>query len=159
MQVSLIVAMSENRVIGKLGKLPWHLPNDLIHFKKLTTGKNILMGRKTFDSIGRALPNRNNLVLTKNLDLRADAITVFHSKEELLDSKLDELMVIGGEEIYKLFLPECRKIYLTLVHDVVAGDAFFPDFHGFYENNRETYESDRLHAYRYSFIEYLKNER
>lgn len=148
--------MSENRVIGKGGKLPWHLPHDLTHFKKLTMGKNILMGRKTFDSIGSALKNRNNFVLTRNQEFYAPNVRVFHRKDEVLESGLDEIMVIGGEDIYRLFLKECTRIYLTLVHTTIVGDAYFPQIHGFKELSREDHNADEKHAFRYTFIEYGK---
>jgi dihydrofolate reductase len=156
MKVSFIAAMSENRVIGNMGMLPWHLPHDLQHFKKLTLGRHILMGRKTFDSLKRPLPNRHNYVLTKNRDFAADNVRVFYTKAEVLQSDIDELIVIGGEELFKLFMPECEKIYLTLVHAVVKGDAYFPEFEGFIEKVRDDFDSDDKHRYNYSFIEYTR---
>lgn len=156
MNIIFIAAMSENRVLGREGKLPWHLPNDLRQFKKLTLGKNVLMGRKTYESLQRPLPNRNNYVLTKSGDGYPEQVGVFHSKAEVLTSNFNELFVIGGEEIFRLFLPDCQKIYLTLVHAVVAGDAYFPEFKGFIEINRENFESDEKHLYKYSFIEYMR---
>lgn len=154
--ISIIAAMSENRVIGINGRLPWHLPNDLRRFKQITWGKNILMGRVTFNSINRPLPGRNNLVLTKNPSFEHENITVIHSLDELWALKLDELMVIGGEEIYRLFLPLCSKIYLTLVHTEISGDAYFPEINGFKEVARVAHEADEKHIFAYSFIDYEK---
>lgn len=156
MEIIFVAAMSENGVIGQNGRLPWHLPNDFKHFKKLTRGQHILMGRKTFDSLGRALPERHNLVLTKDRTLCAPDIEVVHSKEEVVNRNYETLMVIGGEEIFRLFLPECTKMYLTLVHTTITGDAYFPPHTGFVETMRETHESDERHQYAYTFIEYEK---
>lgn len=154
MKITFIAAMSENRVIGVQGKLPWHLPHDMRRFKELTIGKTILMGRKTFDSIKKALPHRNNLVLTNDRSFSADHTRVFHCKEDVLASPYEEILVIGGGEIYQLFLPECQKIHLTLVHTTLAGDALFPSFRNFEEKHRSTNAQDERHAYPYSFIEY-----
>ncbi len=154
MKISFIVAMSENRVIGKDGMLPWHLPNDLKRFKALTLGKPILMGRRTFDSLKGPLVDRQNLVLTKNTQLVHPNIEVFHAKVDVLNSGLDELMVIGGEEIFRLFLPECQRIFLTLVHAKVGGDTFFPEFEGFKEISRQFNVSDHRHSLNYSFVDY-----
>ena len=128
--VSLIVAMAQNGVIGRDNTLPWRLPKDLKRFKNSTLGKPILMGRKTFESIGRPLPGRPNLVLTRDRSWGADGVTVVHSVEEALfhTGGCDELVAIGGAEVYRLVLPFARRIYLTHVHADVPGDTFFPDF-------------------------------
>jgi dihydrofolate reductase len=159
MHISFIAAMSENHVIGKEGALPWHLPNDLKHFKKLTLGKNILMGRKTFESIKRPLPERNNFVLTKDPSFVKENVTVFYSKDEVVNSGIDEFIVIGGADIYQLFFGECEKIYLTVVHAVVEGDVYFPQFSHFNERAREDYAADANHAYPYSFLELVRSKR
>lgn len=158
MKITFIAAMSENRVIGIEGKLPWHLPNDLKHFKNLTLGKDILMGRKTFLSLKRPLPNRRNYVLTTDTAFTNPHIYVFHSKQEVLHSGLDEVLVIGGEEVFKLFMPECEKIYLTIVHESLQGDAYFPEFTGFLEKSRRFFPRDAQHEYNYSFLEYIKSD-
>lgn len=158
MLISFVVAMSENRVIGRNGQLPWKLSNDLRRFKELTIGKNILMGRKTFESINKPLPNRNNFVLTRNDDFNRNDLVIFHSKEDVLKSNIKELIVIGGADIYELFLPECQRIYLTLVHTIIDGDIYFPHFFGFLEKSRQFYRHDEKHQYDYSFIEYERNE-
>jgi dihydrofolate reductase len=129
-RISLIVAMAQNGVIGRGNALPWHLPEDLKHFKATTMGKPMLMGRKTFESIGRALPGRLNLVLTRDPGWSAPGASVVHSVEEALAraGESEELMVIGGAEIYRLVMPFARRIYLTHVQADVPGDAFFPAF-------------------------------
>jgi dihydrofolate reductase len=154
MNVELIAAMSENHVIGCQGRLPWHLPNDLKRFKSITIGEHILMGRKTFASIGKALPKRHNLVLTHDVNFSAPDVEVIHHKEEVLRRDYARLLVIGGEEIYRLFFADCQKIHLTLVHTTVPGDAFFPELHGFTLRAREDHASDAQHRYPYSFLEY-----
>lgn len=157
MRIIFVVAMSENRVIGANNQLLWHLPDDLKHFKALTVGKNIVMGRKTFLSLKRALPLRNNLVLSRDPSFSAPDVQVFHTKQDLLAAAYDELYVIGGEEIYRLFLPECHKIYLTLVHAIFAGDAYFPSITDFNETFREYHQADPRHKLAFSFIEYERN--
>jgi dihydrofolate reductase len=129
MIISIIAAVSNNNVIGKDNKLPWHLPGDLKRFKELTTGHTIIMGRKTFESIGRPLPSRRNIVVTRNKDYKADGVEIIHSIKEALDlvKNEDEVFIIGGEEIYKLALPMANKIYLTRINKEYDGDAFFPE--------------------------------
>lgn len=134
--LSAIVAMAQNRVIGINNSLPWHLPNDLKYFKAVTMGKPVIMGRKTFESIGRPLPGRPNIVISTNPAYRAEGITVVDSVEKAkqLAEHLTEInggseaMVIGGEQIYRLFLPVLNKLYITEVQADVEGDAWFPDF-------------------------------
>jgi dihydrofolate reductase len=128
--VSLIVAMARNGVIGRDNALPWHLSEDLRRFKAATLGKPILMGRKTFESIGHALPGRTNLVLTRDPGWTAPGTLVVHSVEAALAAagEAAELVVIGGAEIYRLVMPFARRIYLTHVHADVPGDTYFPDF-------------------------------
>lgn len=129
MSLSLIVAMSQNRVIGKNNKLPWHLPEDLKQFKKITMGHPIIMGRKTFESIGKPLPGRENIVITRDSSYRAEGIRVTHSLQEAIQSfkVQDELFVIGGADIFKIALPFAHKIYLTLIAKNIEGDTFFPE--------------------------------
>lgn len=132
MKLSLIVAMSENRVIGVDNRLPWHIPEDLKRFKKITSGHPILMGRKTFESIGRVLPNRTNIIISRNREYRVEGAFVCHSLQEGIEfaSKApgsDEVFVIGGGEIFKEALPKADRIYLTTVHWPYEGDAFFPE--------------------------------
>lgn len=133
-RLALIAAMGRNRVIGRNNKLPWHLPEDLKYFRAMTWGKPIIMGRKTFDSLGRPLPGRTNIVLTNQGELQLPGALVVTSIEEalaaaegqaLLDG-VDEVMVIGGEKIYRQFLKKADRLYLTLVEAEPEGDAWFP---------------------------------
>lgn len=130
MLVSLIVAKARNDVIGRDGGLPWHIPEDLKFFRKVTMGKPVIMGRKTYQSIGRALPGRLNIVITRNRGWRADGVTVVDGLPAALQAArvaaAEETMVIGGEEIYRTALPLADRIYLTEVDLEVAGDASFP---------------------------------
>src|ERR1700683_2361427 len=130
--VSLIVAMAQNGVIGRDNALPWRLPEDLKRFKAFTLGKTILMGRKTYESIGRPLPGRANLVLTRDRNGIAAGVIVVHSVEQALTQAGPgkELVAIGGAQIYRLVLPFARRIYLTHVHADVPGDTFVPDCAG-----------------------------
>lgn len=126
--LSFIVAMDENNVIGKDNDLPWYLPNDLKYFKKMTSGHTIIMGRKTFESIGRPLPNRKNIVLTRDQQYKAEGCTVIHSVDEL-ESYLheDEVFLIGGAELFKTTLPKADRLYITRIHATFDGDTFFRD--------------------------------
>lgn len=130
MIISLIAAMSENRVIGRENKLPWHYSEDLKYFKKMTLGKPIVMGRRTFESMNsRPLPGRHNIILTQDPNFRAEGCTIVFSEVEAIEaaSGSEELMVIGGAKIYKLFLPLANRIYLTIIHDTIKGDKYFPE--------------------------------
>lgn len=131
--MSLIVAMTENRVIGVENRLPWNIPEDLKRFKKITSGHPIIMGRKTYESIGRPLPGRTNIVITRQKDYRAEGVIACSSLREALDwanraPGSDEIFVIGGGEIFKQALPLTDRIYLTIVEWPFEGDAYFPDF-------------------------------
>lgn len=154
--ISLIVAMAQNGVIGRDNALPWRLPEDLKRFKEFTLGKPILMGRKTFEAIGRPLPGRANLVLTRDRDWRAEGAIPVHSVEEaLLQTRTcDELVAIGGAEIYRLLLPLARRIYLTHVHADVPGDTYFPAFDPAQWDDVEfrTVPADERHAYPLTFV-------
>jgi dihydrofolate reductase len=130
MTLSIIAAMDQNQLIGKQGKIPWKLPADLKYFKKTTMGAPIIMGRKTFESIGSPLPGRRNIILTRNRDYAAEGCEIVHSKEEILDEfleKNEEVFIIGGAEIYKQFLAYCDKLYLTIIEDQFSGDTYFPE--------------------------------
>jgi dihydrofolate reductase len=127
--ISLIAAMAKNRVIGRGGKIPWHLPADMRHFKEVTTGHPVIMGRKTYESIGRALPGRTNIVLSRNPEFApVDAAVVPSFKEALkITEGAGEIFIIGGQSLYEQALPAAQKIYLTLVDAEAEGDAFFPE--------------------------------
>jgi dihydrofolate reductase len=154
--ISLIVAMAQNGVIGRDNALPWRLPQDLKRFRAFTLGKPVLMGRKTFESIGRPLPGRDNLVLTRDRSWLAAGVIVVHSMEEALAQARasDELVAIGGAEIFRLVLPFARRIYLTHVHADVPGDTFFPDFDPTQWADLEcsTQPADDEHAYALTFV-------
>lgn len=130
----MIVAMSANNVIGVANQLPWHLPEDLKHFKKHTINKPIIMGRNTFDSIGRALPERDNIVLSRTQQLSHDQIFLANNKSDALRMAEDfaksrgseEIMIVGGEQVYRMFFDDVSRIYVTLVDLIIDGDAFFP---------------------------------
>ena len=130
----MIVAMSANNVIGVANQLPWYLPEDLKHFKKHTINKPIIMGRNTFDSIGRALPERDNIVLSRTQQLSHDHIFLANNKSDALRMAEDfaksrgseEIMIVGGEQIYRMFFDDVSRIYVTLVDLIIDGDAFFP---------------------------------
>jgi dihydrofolate reductase len=155
--LELVVAAAENDVIGRAGRLPWHLPADLKHFKALTMGHHILMGRKTHESIGKALPGRTNWILSRSPGFAPVDCKVVRSLGEAQSAAGGEspLMVIGGAEIYRLCLPFSRRIHLTLVHTQVEdGDTFFADWRGpeWVQSSREHHEADAKNAFPYSFV-------
>ena len=152
MKITLIAALDMKRAIGRGGQLPWRLPDDLKHFKALTLGKTVLMGRKTFDSIGRPLPQRRNLVLTRDSNFAAAGVEVVRDLQGALE---DDLMVIGGGEVYALALPLATTLELTLVQTVIAdADAFFPawDSADWLEVRREHHAADERHMYAFDFV-------
>lgn len=156
MGLSLIVARASNGVIGKDNQLPWHLPADLKHFKAITMGKPIVMGRKTFESIGRPLPGRQNIVVTRNPGFMASGITVAHSVEAAITAanETEEIMIIGGTELYKLSLPLADRIYLTDIQQNFDGDAHFPSLDSQWrEVSREDRVSDDGLSYSFCVFE------
>jgi dihydrofolate reductase len=130
MMISLIVAMDNNRVIGKENRLPWHLPADLAYFKRVTMGHPIIMGRKTFESIGRVLPGRENVILTRDHAFQQEGCTIIHSVDEIKQIALqhDEVFVIGGAEVFKATLPIADRLYITKIDASFQGDTFFPNY-------------------------------
>jgi dihydrofolate reductase len=159
--VALVVAVADNGVIGRQGALPWRLPDDLKHFRALTLGKPVLMGRRTFESIGRALPGRRNLILTRGQTEFPPGVEAVPSVEaaRLLVAGSAQLCVIGGAEVYRLALPLADRIYLTLVHAAVAGDTYFPlqALTAFRETARVEHAADAQHAYAMSFVELVRS--
>lgn len=129
MLLTAVVAATENNVIGRDNGMPWHLPADLQHFKAVTLGKPVLMGRRTFAAIGRPLPGRRNLVLSRDLGFVAAGVETFSTLEQALAAAgdVDELMIIGGQTVYELALPHVQRVHLTRLHMQVEGDAHFPD--------------------------------
>jgi dihydrofolate reductase len=155
MIVSSIVAIAENNAIGKNNQLLWHLPADLKHFKQVTSGRSIIMGRKTYDSVGKPLPNRRNIVVTRQ-DIKIEGCEVVKSVDEglALCAREDEVFIGGGAEIYKLAMDKTDRIYLTIVHQVFDADTFFPeiDYNMWKETAREDHQSDEKNKLPYSFI-------
>ncbi len=153
--LSIIAALSRNRVIGKDNQLPWRLPADLKHFKSVTLGKPVIMGRKTFESIGRPLPGRDNIVVTRDPEFHADGIAVAHSLDDALAQahNVPEIMLIGGAQLYAESLARAQRLYLTLIHADVDGDAHFPDYDpaDWRETAREDHAPDENNHYSYSF--------
>jgi dihydrofolate reductase len=129
--ISLMVAHDPNYVIGKDNALPWHIPEDLAYFKKHTVGKGMVMGRNTFESIGRPLPKRRNIIVTRNKAYQAEGADVVHGIDEAIRLAADvheEVMVIGGEQIFRTVLPIADRLYITLIHKPFDGDTFFPEY-------------------------------
>jgi dihydrofolate reductase len=153
--ISLIVAMARNRVIGAGNKIPWHLPNELKLFRSLTMGHPIVMGRRTYESIGRLLPGRTTVIVTRQADYHVPGAVVAHSIEEALDAcKGDaEVFVTGGAELFRETLPIADRIYLTVVDAEPAGDTFMPHFDtaDWVETRAQTFPADEKHAHGYRF--------
>lgn len=156
----LIAARDHNGVIGVKGELPWHLPNDFRYFKQTTLGHPIVMGRKTYDSIGRPLPGRRNVVLTRDPAFSVKGVETVSSLSdcEAAFEEAETVFIIGGGEIYHLFLPMASRVLLTEVEvSVPEGDAHFPVLpERFREIRREVHEADERHAYAYAFVEYAQ---
>ena len=156
----MIVAMDENRLIGKDNQLPWHMPADLAFFKRVTMGKPILMGRKTWESIGRPLPGRRNIVISRNPDYQAEGAELTSSLSEaiaLCESE-PEIMMIGGATLFEECLKETEILYLTRIHHAFEGDTWFPDFniYPWTKEFQEDYAADEANPYAYSFIKFCK---
>lgn len=157
--LSIVVAVAENGGIGKDNQLLWHLPDDLKHFKRLTLGHPVLMGRKTYASIGRPLPGRRNLVLTRDTAFRAEGVEVVHSVEEALQKAGGQrVFVIGGAEVYALLLPLADEMYLTQVQASPAADTFFPAFDKgrWQELSRLHHPADERHAFAFDMVQLMK---
>ena len=157
MTISLIVAAARNNAIGKDGKLPWHLPNDMKHFKNITWGMPVVMGRRTFESLGKVLPGRKNIVITRQAGWQVDgAVSVKNIEDALFvarETDAKEVMVIGGGEIYKALFEKARRIYLTRVEAEPEADTFFPSLlpEEWYLMSQQNHEADDKNAYNYSF--------
>ena len=157
MTISLIWAMADNRVIGIENRLPWKLPADMKWFRENTMGKPIIMGRLTFESFGaKPLPGRRNIIISRNPDYHAEGIDVFTSINDALQATRDddEIMIIGGMSLYKQSLPLADRLYMTLVHADVEGDAWFPEFdlNEWKESERKDFSADEKNPHAYSFI-------
>lgn len=160
--LSIIVALAKNNVIGKDNKLIWHLPEDLKRFKKLTTGHTIIMGRKTFESLGRVLPNRKHIVLTNNSNMKIEDENVeVISDIKLLDSYInskEENFIIGGASIYSLLMPYANKMYITKIDEEFEGDVYFPEIDNkiWQEVERERGIKNEKNPYNYEYITYIR---
>jgi dihydrofolate reductase len=155
--VKIIVATSKNRVIGDSNSLIWYLPADLKRFKELTTGNPIVMGRKTYESIGRPLPNRRNIIITRDVKYDVEGCEVVNSLEEALMICNNNCFIIGGGEIYKQSMSIADQIYLTLVHEDFEGDTEFPEIGSEWKMvTSQDFEPDEKNKHKYSFIEYMK---
>lgn len=165
MRIAMIVAMGENRGIGKDGGMPWHLPADLKHFRRLTMGKPIIMGRRTYESIGKPLEGRTNIIVTRDPEFTVEGATVVNSFTDGLDAALkaanggdtDEVMVIGGATLYEAFLPHAKKLYITEIRQSFKADTHFPPLaFGWEEISREPHKADDSNPYDYDFVELKK---
>ncbi|KUJ83660.1 type 3 dihydrofolate reductase [Microbulbifer flavimaris] len=165
--IAMIAAMARNRAIGRENALPWRISGDLKFFKRVTMGKPVVMGRKTFESIGRPLPGRLNIVITRNAEWHAEGVSVVTSLEEALrlageSARLggaEEVMVIGGAEIYRQALPLAKRLYVTEVDADVEGDAFFPEFAGGWsETRRDCYSASDRDEYNYCLVQYDRSK-
>ena len=161
--LSLVCAMDSNRLIGKDNALPWRLPADLAFFKRTTMGKPIIMGRKTFASIGKALPGRQNIVVTRDPEFDAPGCDIAPSLEQAttLAGNVDEVMLIGGASLYEQTINSADCIYITLIHHVFSGDTWFPEIKTdlWKLSSREDFDADETNPYRYSFIKFVREIR
>ncbi|MEF1246886.1 type 3 dihydrofolate reductase [Vibrio owensii] len=154
MIISMIAAMADNRIIGKDNQMPWHLPADFAWFKRCTMGKPVVMGRKTYESIGRPLPGRLNIVISRDASLSIEGVTTVTSIEQALEvaGEVEEVMIIGGGAIYAACLPMANKLYVTHIEAEIDGDTQFPDWGSeFKETYSEAYQADEKNAYNMRF--------
>jgi dihydrofolate reductase len=160
MVVSLVAAASDNNVIGKNNALPWRMPADMKFFKNLTMGHTVIMGRKTFESMGKPLPGRKNVIITRNRGFKAQDCIVTDSISEALRlcNNEGEVFIVGGSEIYKQVIKNADKIYLTRIHGMFDGDAYFTDIHEdeWKESKRTEFAADEKNPYSYAFVEYVR---
>lgn len=159
MILSLIVAAAENNVIGKDNKLPWHLPDDLKRFRQLTKGKTVIMGRKTFESIGRPLPERQNIVVSGTIEKVPAGIVLVRSLDEALRrAGGEEVFVIGGAGLFKEASTKADRLYLTRVHAMIEGDVYFPaiDVSSWHVQSSVEHPADAIHTYPFTFIDYTR---
>lgn len=159
-KISLIAAVAQNKVIGRNNDLPWHLPDDSAYFKRKTSHHPIVMGRKSLEALEKPLPNRTNIVLTRNPDFTAAGVTIVYTLEEAVASakaiNQEEIFIIGGAEIYTMALPIATTLYLTEIQQAYEGDAYFPDFDKsqWEEVSRQPHPADERHTVAFDFVEY-----
>ena len=159
--INIVVAKASNNVIGAKNDLIWHLPNDLKHFKSLTSGHPIIMGRKTFESVGRPLPNRTNIVVTRDQNWNAEDIEIASSLQKAIEAAKkidDDIYILGGGNIYKQAIEFTDVLYITEVHHEFDGDTYFPEIDSdeWEEVEREDFKKDEKHLYAYSFVTYKR---
>lgn len=163
MRISIIAAMDKNRLIGKDNALPWRLPADMRHFKAVTMGKPVIMGRKTHESIGMVLPGRQNIIVTHNTSYAAEGCVVVHSFEQALRAadNAEEVVVIGGAALYQTALAKANRLYLTFVDGEFEGDTYFPafDFEEWREIEHQHFQPDEKNRFPYSFVTYERKRR
>jgi len=160
MIISMIAAMANDRIIGKDNQMPWHLPADFAWFKRSTMGKPVVMGRKTYDSIGRPLPGRQNIVISRDASLVIEGVDTVTSIEEALQAAggVEEVMIIGGGIIYEACLPKANKLYVTHIEAEIQGDTQFPAWSDeFKETYSESYSADEKNAYDMRFVVLERN--
>lgn len=159
-KITLITAYAHNRVIGKNNQMPWHLPEDLAHFKRTTLGAPVIMGRHTWDSLGRPLPGRRNIVISRNPTLHLIGAETVHSLQDAIDlcQTAQEIFIIGGAQIYAQALPLAQRLVITEIDDTVDGDTFFPEFdvREWQEISRERHQAQSPNQFFFSFVEYQR---
>lgn len=162
MRISIIAAMAANRTIGLENRLPWHLPDDLKRFKTLTMNHHIVMGRKTYDSIGKPLPGRSTIIVTRNMDYAVPGCVAVNSLDAALTVSFsdEEVFFVGGADLYRQALPIANRIYLTEIHRVFDGDAFFPEFDmsQWSETSREQHRTDGGNGFEYHYVIYDRKQ-
>ncbi|MDU0201747.1 dihydrofolate reductase [Paenibacillus sp. MAH-36] len=161
MEIYLIAAMDKNRVIGKDNDIPWRIPNDWRYVNKITKGHTIVLGRRNFESIGKVLPDRRNIILSRDTELNIEGCEMAHSIQEVFDlcQNEEKIFIFGGEQIYKLFMPYVKKMYVTKIHHEFEGDTYFPeiDFSEWKEISVEKGITDSKNPYTYFFHIYERN--
>ncbi|MDH5633889.1 MAG: dihydrofolate reductase [Gammaproteobacteria bacterium] len=163
--ISIIAAIARNGVIGRDNDLPWHLPADLAFFKKTTNGHPIILGRKNYESIGRPLPNRTNIIVTRDTSYTADGCLVAHNLDDAISlacrNEQDEIFIIGGAQVYAQALPLVSRMYLTRVHTDAIGDVFFPDFdcNDWTETWRDNHQADDRNGFDFTFVKLERKSR
>jgi dihydrofolate reductase len=160
MKITLIVAMARDRVIGKDNQMPWHLPADLKHFKSKTMGKPMIMGRNTYESIGRPLPGRHNIVVTRDTSLEIEGCTVVNDLDAAIEAVGDEpeVMVIGGQKLFEQYLPKADRLELTIIDARIDGDTHFPEYsmQEWEEVSREEHDADEKNPHPYTFLSLVR---
>lgn len=161
--ITIIAAIAENNALGKDNQLIWHLPADLKRFKKVTSNHHIIMGRKTFESLGKPLPNRTTIIITRNPNYTAEGCVIVNSLQEAIDAATEDEnpFILGGAEIYTLAIEIADKLDLTFVHHQFEADVFFPkiDKTVWKETSREDFKADEKNIYDYSFVTYIRDKK